>query len=50
MFTCYETNQTFPKAIWKLIYYKDIDHKEYPTFNMWWYDMLRSHVLEKQRR
>ena len=38
----YETNLVFDVNDWKSYYQKEIDHVEYPDFECWWSDMMRS--------
>lgn len=46
MYTCYETDQTMTKAEWQGYYNNNIDYTEYPDFDIWWADMMKSGVLE----
>lgn len=46
-YICYETNQCMTKLGWMFYYNREIDHNIYGTFNLWWADMMRSHVLER---
>lgn len=46
-YICYETSQAKSKLSWLLYYHREVDHDIYGTFDIWWADMLRSHVLER---
>jgi len=46
-YICYETEQIMSLAEWEAYYNKNIDKMEYPDFNAWLYDMLKSGVLEE---